>query len=275
MNRASGWSTFVESAIYKKTISLMNTMPSYSRSLFLALLPVIFGFGSAIIPLRAADPVTAPTDPRRENPDAALSALKAGNERFLSGNTTAHLDAFSRVAETASNQYPIACVFACADSRTPPEAIFDLGIGELFVCRVAGVASGVNDEASLEYGTAVLGAPLVVVMGHKNCGAMKAAIAGKPLPGALPKLMDQILPAVKRAEAENPHADAVKLLAAATEEQVMAEVRHLLKSPVIAEQVASGKLKIVGAIYSIEDGKIAWLGESPDQAKILKKEHLE
>ena len=256
-----------------EAIPHMNTYRSSSHSLFLALLIAILGTSSAIIPLRAEDHGTTPADPRRESPDAALAALKAGNERFLSGNTTAHLDAFSKVAKTASNQYPIACVFACADSRTPPEAIFDLGIGELFVCRVAGVASGVNDEASLEYGTAVLGAPLVVVMGHKNCGAMKAAIAGKPLPGALPKLMDQILPAVKRAEAEYPHADAATLLAAATREQVMAEVRHLLKSPVIAEQVASGKLKIVGAIYSIEDGKIEWLGESPDQAAILKKEH--
>jgi len=200
--------------------------------------------------------------------------LKEGNERFLTGNTVSHLDAFSRVAATSANQYPIACVFACADSRTPPEAIFDLGIGELFVCRVAGVASGVNDDASLEYGTAVLGAPLVVVMGHKNCGAMKAAIAGKPLPGVLPKLMDQIVPAVKRAEAKFPHADAATLLAAATREQVMGEINHLLKSPVIATQVAAGKLKIVGAIYSTDDGKIDWLGESPDQMAILNRDRL-
>jgi len=252
----------------------MNTFRSSSSPLFLALIIAILGVNRAVIPLRAADLGAAPADPRRESPDAALAALKEGNERFLTGNTVSHLDAFSRVAATAANQYPIACVFACADSRTPPEAIFDLGIGELFVCRVAGVASGVNDEASLEYGTAVLGAPLVVVMGHKNCGAMKAAIASKPLPGALPKLMDQILPAVKRAEAEYPHADAATLLAAATREQVIGEMNHLLKSPVIAGRVADGKLKIVGAIYSIDDGKIDWLGESPDQMTILKRGHL-
>ena len=160
-----------------------------------------------------------------------------------------------RVAATASHQYPVACVFACADSRTPPESIFDLGIGELFVCRVAGVASGVNDTASMEYGTAVLGTPLIVVMGHKNCGAMKAAITDKPLPGSLPQLIAQIRPA----EEAYPNADASTLLTAATREQVHGEISHLMKSPVIREQVASGKLKIVGAIYDITDGTITWL----------------
>lgn len=197
-------------------------------------------------------------DPRRASPDAALAALKAGNARFLSGKTREDYNHRDQIAATAAHQYPIACVFACADSRTPPEAIFDQGIGELFVCRVAGVVSGVNDDASLEYGTAVLGAPLIVVMGHKNCGAMKAAIANKPLPGSLPVLVAQIRPAVKRAEAENPKADAATLLAAATREQVKGEIRHLMASPVIRSQVASGKLKIVGAIYSTDDGAISW-----------------
>ncbi|MEI6377821.1 MAG: carbonic anhydrase [bacterium] len=199
------------------------------------------------------------TDPRRATPDAALAALKAGNQRFLSGRQRSKYDEIERVAATAAHQYPIACVFACSDSRTPPEAIFDLGIGEVFVCRVAGVASGVNDEASMEYGTAVLGAPLIVVMGHKNCGAMKAAIANKPLPGALPKLVAQIRPAVKRAESQNPNADAATLLAAATRQQVQAEIDLLMKSPVIRKQVSAGKLKVVGAIYSIKDGTVSWL----------------
>ena len=207
----------------------------------------------------ALTPIDGATDPRRSSPEAALAALKAGNQRFLSGHPTAHLDALSKVAGSAAHQYPVACVFACADSRTPPEAIFDLGIGELFVCRVAGVASGVNDDASMEYGTAVLGAPLIVVMGHKNCGAMKAAIANKPLPGSLPQLVAQIRPAVERAEAEFPAGNAKELLDAATREQVRGEIRHLMKSPVIKEQIASGKLKIVGAIYNIEDGTVTWL----------------
>jgi carbonic anhydrase len=198
-------------------------------------------------------------DPRRATPGAALAALKAGNKRFLAGKSRGDCNNKERVAATADHQYPIACVFTCADSRTPPEAIFDLGIGELFVCRVAGVASGVNDDASLEYGTAVLGAPLIVVMGHKNCGAMKAAVANKPLPGSLPHLVAQIRPAVKRAEAEDPKADASTLLAAATREQVQGEIRHLMGSPVIREQVNSGKLRIVGAIYDITNGTITWL----------------
>ena len=198
------------------------------------------------------------TDPRRATPDAALAALKAGNRRFLSGHQTAHWDALGKAAASAKHQYPIASVFTCSDARTPPEAIFDLGIGELFVCRVAGVASGVNDDASLEYGAAALGAPLIVVMGHKNCGAMKAAIANKPLPGSLPKLIAQIRPAVKKAETANPKADPATLLAAATREQVAAEIKHLMSSPVIRKQVSEGKLKVVGAIYNIEDGTVSW-----------------
>ena len=199
------------------------------------------------------------SDPRRSTPDAALAALKAGNKRFLSGKPREDYNKMERVTATASHQYPVAGVFACADSRTPPEAIFDLGIGELFVCRVAGVASGVNDDASLEYGTAVLGAPLIVVMGHNGCGAMKAAIANKPLPGSLPHLIAQIRPAVKRAEAADPKSGGATFLASATREQVRGEMRHLMESPVIREQVRSGKLRIAGAIYDITDGTVTWL----------------
>lgn len=206
-----------------------------------------------------ANSMPGKSDPRRASPEAALAALKSGNSRFATGAPRSAYDKLERIAATTAYQHPIACVFACADSRTPPEAIFDLGIGELFVCRVAGVASGNNDLASLEYGTAVLGAPLIVVMAHNNCGAMKAAIANKPLPGSLPKLVAQIRPAVKRAELENPKADPAKLLDAATRQQVQAEIRHLMESPVIRKQTKEGKLKVVGAIYNIQDGTILWL----------------
>jgi carbonic anhydrase len=197
------------------------------------------------------------TDPRRSSPDAALAALKEGNARFVSGKTARACN-IQRVAATAQGQYPLASVIGCADSRTPPEVIFDLGIGQLFVCRVAGVASEVNDVASLEYGAEHLGSPLIVVMGHTQCGAMQAAIADHSLPGSLPHLMDTIRPAVERARAANPHADAATLLAAATREQVQGEIRKLLKSPVLHELVVTGKLKIVGAIYSVEDGTMTW-----------------
>jgi len=203
--------------------------------------------------------VSGSADPRRSSPEAALAALKTGNQRFRAGKSTGHHDSIGKAAASAAHQYPVACAFTCADSRTSPEAIFDLGVGELFVCRVAGVASGVNDDASLEYGTAVLGAPLIVVMGHTNCGAMKAAIANKPLPGSLPKLVSQIRPAVEKAGAANPHADSSTLLAAATREQVRTEIRHLMGSPVIRKQVQAGKLKVVGAIYNLEDGSLIWL----------------
>lgn len=211
----------------------------------------------------AATTLSGPNDPRRANPDAALAAMRAGNARFVAGTAVAHDGAFERVAATANGQYPVACVLGCADSRTSPDAIFDLGIGEAFVCRVAGAAAGTNIDASLEYGTAVLGAPVIVVLGHGNCGAMKAAIADKPLPGSLPALIAEIRPAVVRARAAYPNATADELLEAATREQVMGEVRRLQKeSPVLRERVANGSLKIVGAMYSLEDGRVTWLSEA-------------
>lgn len=202
---------------------------------------------------------TASSDPRRANPDAALKALKAGNARFVSDGATHHFDNLQRVEATAKSQYPYASIIGCADSRTPPEVIFDSGIGELFVCRVAGVASSVNDEASLEYGSAVLGVPVIVVLGHTGCGAMKAAIANKPLPGSLPHLVAQIRPAVKRAEQSQPQVSGSALLDAATREQVYGEINRLKSSPVLSGLLREGKLKIIGAIYNVGDGAVTWL----------------
>ena len=207
----------------------------------------------------ASKAATPNNDPRRATPDAALVALKSGNLRFTNDAVKHHSDNLQRVEATAKSQYPFASVIGCADSRTPPELIFDCGIGELFVCRVAGVASSVNDEASLEYGAAVLGSPLIVVLGHTGCGAMKAAIANKPLPGSLPQLVSQIRPAVKRAEHNQPHADGLALLDAATKEQVYGEIRRLESSPVLSKLLCDGKLKIVGAIYNVGTGKVTWL----------------
>ena len=198
-------------------------------------------------------------DPHRASPEAAMEALKEGNRRFAGGKAGHNADNLQRVAITAKGQHPVASVIGCADSRTSPEMIFDLGLGELFVCHVAGVASETNDVASLEYGAEHLGIPLIVVMGHTNCGAMKAAIADKPLPGSLPHLIGTIRPAVGRARAMHPNADAATLLSAATREQVLGEVRQLEDSPVLHELIHEGKLKIVGAIYSVENGRVTWL----------------
>lgn len=238
----------------------MNTSTlSVALASFLLIAAITPAFAQDTVPKTALGEAPGINDPRRASPENALAALKSGNKRFASGMPRSKYDKLERIAATASYQHPIACALACADSRTPPEAIFDLGIGELFVCRVAGVASGVNDLASLEYGTAVLGAPVIVVMAHNNCGAMKAAIANKPLPGSLPKLIAQIRPAVKRAEVKNPKADPATLLDVATHQQVQAEILHLMESPVIRQQVKEGKLKVVGAIYNISDGTITWL----------------
>lgn len=239
-------------------------MKPLSRCLFLTTALVVFPLTPACVHHSwrcdtSAAQTTGADDPRRASPEAALAALKDGNRRFAGGMAGSHTDNLRRVAATAMAQHPIASVIGCADSRTPPEVVFDLGLGDLFVCRVAGVSSETNDVASLEYGAEHLGIPLIVVMGHTNCGAMKAAIADKPLPGSLPHLIGMIRPAVERARAMYPNCDAATLLAAATREQVLGEVRQLNSSPVLHELVHEGKLKIVGAIYSVENGKVTWL----------------
>ena len=239
-------------------------MKNSIRFLFLAAALVIFPLTPACVNHScgckpSAAQIRGADDPRRATPEAALAALKDGNRRFAGGMAGDHADNLRRVSATANAQHPVASVIGCADSRTSPEVIFDLGLGELFVCRVAGVASETNDVASLEYGAEHLGIPLIVVMGHTNCGAMKAAIADKPQPGSLPHLIGTIRPAVERARAMYPNCDAATLLSAATREQVLGEVRQLESSPVLHELIHEGKLKIVGAIYSVENGKVTWL----------------
>ena len=140
----------------KKPNSPMNT--SFRLALVMSLLIAsrTSVHAQEAIPQPTAGNTPGKSDPRRASPQAALAALKSGNKRFSSGKPRSTYNKLERIATTASYQHPIACTLACADSRTPPEAIFDLGIGELFVCRVAGIAAGVNDLASLEYGSVVL-----------------------------------------------------------------------------------------------------------------------
>ena len=146
---------------------------------------------------------------------------------------------------------------SCADSRVLPELIFNQGPGDLFVVRVAGNVENADGLASLEYGTEVLGIPLIMVMGHSNCGAVAAAIKvhreNLVLPGHLPGLIDLLLPAVKKAEATKP----ANLLAAATIENVRATVATIAASdPLIAAAVKAGKVKVVGSVYDVPTGKV-------------------
>ena len=179
----------------------------------------------------------------------------AGNARFVAGHTHARTWAGERAA-VAGGQNPFAAVVACADSRTGPEIVFDEGLGDLFVCRVAGNFANEDALASLEYSVAVLGVPLIIVLGHSACGAVAATIkclkTGETLPGHLPALVDHIAPAVKTAQHEPGD-----LLVNATRENVVRNVKRLqTATPILSAALESGKLRVVGGVYDLASGKV-------------------
>ncbi|MBL0185174.1 MAG: carbonic anhydrase [Candidatus Obscuribacter sp.] len=190
--------------------------------------------------------------------DAALKALKAGNARYIVGKSDhPRIDAERRRATALEGQTPIAAILGCADSRVPPEIVFDQGFADLFVVRVAGNVCAMPELASIEYSVAALKVPLIVVFGHTKCGAVDAAIKNKPLPGSLPDLVKMIRPAVEEAEKEKGAGD--DLLTRATERHVARCIEELKKSPVIKAAIDAKQLKIVGAMRHIKDGHVSWL----------------
>ena len=212
--------------------------------------------GGFALPGSAHAQETAPND---ISPDAAFERLVEGNARYAAGDTR-NMDFSAGRAARAGVQYPFAGLLSCADSRVAPELLFDQGPGELFVLRVAGNFVDVSGLASIEYGVAVLGIPLLVVLGHTNCGAVSATInvleEGTTLPGHLPQLVDALKPGVEKALAKKP-ADP---LSAATRENVLFNVEKLKSAtPIVAEAVEAGKVRVVGGIYDIATGKVAFL----------------
>jgi carbonic anhydrase len=192
--------------------------------------------------------------------DEALARLIAGNERFLRGQSHRSSVPHETLADLAKGQRPFATVLGCSDSRVPPEWIFDAGLGELFVVRVAGNVVSPEVAGSLQYAGTHLHTPLFVVLGHQGCGAVSAAMATK-YEGAQHRsriqiLVDTIAPAL-------PDFDAVlspeERLAQAIESNVRWTVRQILNSPEGQERVAEGRMKIVGAIYEIETGHVRFL----------------
>ena len=192
-------------------------------------------------------------------PADALRALAEGNRRFAEGRPAAPNRSLSRLKDVAPQQAPFAAVLSCADSRAPVEILFDQGIGDVFVCRVAGNVVTPEMLASLEFGTLVLGAQALVVLGHSDCGAVKATIAGKAVPGQISTLYQRIQPAVDRVAAQSSQGKAE--LEAVAQENVRMQVRLLERSsPVLGGLVKEGKLTIAGAMYDLATGRVAMLG---------------
>ncbi len=205
------------------------------------------------------------------SPDEALQRLKDGNARFVAGKCThPRMDAARLVETSEKGQNPFATVITCSDSRVPVEAIFDQGIGDVFVIRVAGNVCHVDEAGSAEYGVDHLGTPLLVVLGHTGCGAVTAVVTGAELHGNIPALVDSIGPAVKKAATLNPHLSGAELVPEAIKANCWQSIEDLLKaSPAARELVKAGKLKIVAAIYNIRTGTVGWLGTHPEQERLL------
>lgn len=209
-----------------------------------------------------------------ENPSSpydALMLLQSGNDRFVAGQPTFPNTGSERRADTATNgQKPFAIVLTCADSRIPVEQVFDRGVGDLFVVRVAGNICDTSEAATIEYGLEHLGAPLLVVMGHSGCGAVTAAASGAHVEGPLASLLGRIAPAVANAQRVYPDRQGPDLVQDAIRFNVWQSVEDLLKSSGAVRNLAStGKSKIVGAVYDLSTGRVQWMGEAPMQGAIL------
>jgi carbonic anhydrase len=204
---------------------------------------------------RAAEPPSA-SAPNAIPPAQALKRLMDGNARYAANEPNERDFSAGRAARVES-QYPIAAILGCSDSRVSPELLFDQGPGDLFVVRLAGNFLDDDGFASLEYAVKFLGAPLVMVLGHTNCGAVAAAVQvvmeRVELPGHLPELIKSIEPAVIAAHGRHPG----DLVAAAIEENVRLNVKRLIDdAPIMADALAEKKLAVSGGIYDLATGKV-------------------
>lgn len=200
--------------------------------------------------------------------DASLMLLKEGNNRFAAGKPQyPHQDA-TRRTDVAKGQEPFATVLACSDSRDPVELIFDRGVGDIFVVRVAGNIAGSSELATIEYGVGHLNTPLLVVMGHSKCGAVTAVAKGAELHGHLHVLAEKIRPAVEKTKAGTPEAD--ELVPRSIQANVWQAIEDVIKdSGEVREKLAAGKLSILGAVYDLESGKVTWLGQHPAEDSLV------
>ena len=189
------------------------------------------------------------------SPDEALRRLMKGNARYVEGVSRRH-DFKSEREALVGGQNPYAGILSCADSRIAPEYAFDSGRGDLFVCRVAGNFANDDTIASLEYASAILNVPLFLVLGHEACGAVSATIKSlkdnTTLPGHLPSLVSNIAPAVK-ASMDQP---GDQLQNAIRRNVVDNVVKLRSATPILSVAVAEGKLKVIGGIYRLSDGKV-------------------
>lgn len=201
--------------------------------------------------------------------DASLMLLKEGNARYATGKPQhPHVDAERRSTTVSQGQEPFATVLACSDSRDPVELIFDRGVGDIFVVRVAGNIAGESETASVEYGVGHLNTPLLIVMGHTRCGAVTAVVKGAELHGHLHALAARIKPAAEKAKGEGAAEE--DLIPRAIQANVWNTIETLIReSSTLRERISTGRVSVHGAIYDLEQGTVSWLGSHPAQDALI------
>jgi carbonic anhydrase len=227
-------------------------------------------------------PVYANSDKKASNKpshDLAIKMLMDGNKRFVEGKARhPHSDSAQLIQAGKENQadHAYATVITCSDSRVPVEIIFDAGIMDIFVIRVAGNVVDVDEAGSIEYGLDHVNTPVLVVLGHTQCGAVTAVANalegnGHPLERNIPPLIDNIEPAVRRAMASHPDVHGSDIIPYGIEENVWQSIEDLfMSSPATRDIVNKGNAKVIGAIYDVGTGRIKWLNESKVH-EILKR----
>jgi carbonic anhydrase len=205
------------------------------------------------------------------SPKVTLERMKDGNSRFFGDSTYGPRNLAERRRETSEKgQSPFATVVTCSDSRVPPEMVFDCGLGDLFVVRVAGNVCAPTELGSCEYAVGHLRTRVLVVLGHTRCGAVTAVAEGKPLGGNIASLGNEIRPAVERLHESDPNLKGELLVDQAVRANVFQSVESLLsRSHEIAAAVGEGKLTVIGAVYDIATGQVEWLGAHPQQAQLV------
>ncbi len=184
-------------------------------------------------------------------PDEALNMLLAGNKRFVTNRRQNPDQDAKRIAEVAKGQFPFASVLGCADSRVPVEILFDQGFGDIFVVRNAGNVVTPEETGSLEYGSAIAGGKLILVLGHEKCGAVTAAVAGKPVPGSIGSILAAIQPAMKEGDKTDQN-----YLTETIKNNVLVQINNLKSSPLLSQLIEENKLKIVGGYYDLDTAQV-------------------
>jgi carbonic anhydrase len=215
--------------------------------------------------------------------DQALKLLQEGNKRFVNGNRSNPHQNSRRLQDLVKAQYPYATILSCSDSRVPPEHIFDVGLGDLFIVRVAGNICGENEIGSLEYAVDHLKTPLIAVLGHTACGTVTAAVersntqsnlvaqGSSVVQDNLAPMLNKIAPTVARTSQKDPKLTGSRFITAVVYENVWQSMEDILRSsPIIRNSVCDQRVTLVGSLYHLDKGSVDWLGPHPMQEHLVK-----